>query len=107
MSRRAGIGPLDDSLRFAMQVPRSKVAASPLRVLHVGPLYVNHVRRWAEHAAALGCTVSAAGHVRPERRAVELTDVAERVEIAPERLWKLGTARRVAWLRNVIRRLEP
>jgi glycosyltransferase involved in cell wall biosynthesis len=75
--------------------------------LHVGPLYVNHLRRWAEHAAALGCTVTAAGHVRPERRPIELMDVAERVEIAPEGLWELGTARRVAWLLSVLRKLEP
>ncbi|MGH2994343.1 MAG: glycosyltransferase [Solirubrobacterales bacterium] len=95
------------TLASAMQVAPSKPAGSRLRVLHVGPLYVNHLRRWAEHAAALGCTVSAAGHVRPKRRPIELTDVADHVEIAPEGLWELGTARRVAWLMSVLRRLQP
>jgi glycosyltransferase involved in cell wall biosynthesis len=78
-----------------------------VHVLQVGPLYVNHLRRWAEHSVANGCTVSVAGHVRPERSLADLTDVADRIEVAPEGLWDLGTARRVAWLRDVLRRLEP
>ena len=76
-------------------------------MLLVGPLYVNHLRRWAEHSVANGCTVSVAGHLRPERSLADLTGVAEQVEVAPEGLWELGSVRRVAWLRDVLRRLEP
>ena len=76
-------------------------------MLLLGPLYVNHLRRWAEHSVANGCTVSVAGHVRPERSLIDLGGIAERIEVAPEGLWELGTARRVAWLRDVVRRLEP
>jgi glycosyltransferase involved in cell wall biosynthesis len=89
-----------------MQVEPSQ-AAVPGRVLQVGPLYLNHVRRWSQHAAALGWRVSAAGHIRRGRRLTDLSDLADRVEIAPPGLWEHGTARRVAWLRDVIRRLEP
>jgi hypothetical protein len=39
-----------------------------MRVLQLGPFYDNYLRRWSEHANALGCTVYAAGHVRSGRR---------------------------------------
>jgi glycosyltransferase involved in cell wall biosynthesis len=90
-----------------MQVTPSSAPGSALRVLQLGPLYINHLRRWAEHAAALGCTVYAAGHVRPGRRAIDLTDVAEHVEEAPEGLLGLGTASHVAWLRDLLLRVQP
>lgn len=81
--------------------------APELRVLQVGPLYNNHLRRWSSIAVALGCRVYAAGHVRPGRRRVDLADIAEHVEVAPESLWGCGTARRVAWLRDILRTVEP
>lgn len=102
--RRAG--PVSRSLR-AMQVVGRNTGAPGLRVLQVGPLYVNQVRRWSEHAAALGHRVWAAGHVRPERGLVELTHVAEDIAVEPEGLQRAGTAARVDWLRGLLRRLEP
>lgn len=78
-----------------------------LRVLQVGPLFVNHVRRWAEHAAALGCRVDAAGDARAGRGLVDLRDVATEVELLPESLTASGPSRKAAWLRDVVRRLEP
>jgi glycosyltransferase involved in cell wall biosynthesis len=90
-----------------MRAASSKDTESGARVLQVGPLFVNHVRRWAEHAAELGCTVFAAGHVHPERHLVELSDIVEGVEVAPTELRQLGAAPHVGWLRDVIRRLEP
>jgi glycosyltransferase involved in cell wall biosynthesis len=78
-----------------------------LRVLQVGPLYNNHVRRWAVNAVAAGWAVCAAGHIRPGRRPVDLEGIAEQVEVMPESLLELGTAHRVAWLRGVFRRLQP
>jgi glycosyltransferase involved in cell wall biosynthesis len=80
---------------------------APLRVLQLGPLYNNHVRRWAELAATLGCTVYAAGHVSPGRRRVELADVADGVEVAPEALYEAEPEAHVTWLRSVLDRLEP
>lgn len=85
----------------------ARSALAGLRVLQVGPLYNNHLRRWSAHAAALGCTVYAAGHVTPGRRPAGLAGVAEQVEVAPDALYVLGDAPNVAWLRGVIRRLEP
>ena len=90
-----------------MRTTQAKGALTELRVLQVGPLYNNHLRRWSANAAALGCAVYAAGHVRPGRRPVDLAGVIEQVEIAPEALSALGDARHVAWLRGVIRRFEP
>lgn len=75
-----------------------------IRVLQLGPLYNNHLRRWAEHAASFGCTVWAAGHVRPGRRQVDLSDVAESVAVAP---YGQGTSADLAWLRALLRRLRP
>lgn len=90
----------------AMSVMSSSAPDADLHVLQVGPLYVNHVRRWSERAAALGCKVSVAGHVREGRGLVDLGG-AGRVEVAPEGLWELGSSRQVAWLRDVIDRLQP
>jgi L-malate glycosyltransferase len=90
-----------------MQVSASVGRSCPPLVLQLGPLYINHLRRWAEHAAALGCTVYAAGHVRPGRRLVEFTNVAADVEVAPDSLLALGTVDHVTWLRNLVRRLQP
>jgi glycosyltransferase involved in cell wall biosynthesis len=90
-----------------MEVAPPTATATGLRVLQVGPLYVNHVRRWSEHAVALGHTVCAAGHVRPERRLVDLGGLAEHVEVAPPQIGELGTPARVAWLRKLVRSLDP
>ena len=90
-----------------MQATRSSGPDSALRVLQLGSLYINHLRRWAEHARALGCTVYAAGHLRPGRRRIDLSDVAEHVEVAPDRLLGLGAASHVAWLRDLLRSLKP
>lgn len=79
----------------------------PIRVLLAGPLYVGHVRRWAERAVALGCTVTVAGHVRPERRLVDVADLAESVHVVPEELRNRGSAQCVAWLREVVRTVRP
>jgi glycosyltransferase involved in cell wall biosynthesis len=81
--------------------------ASQQRVLQVGPLYNNHLARWSAHARALGCTVYAAGHVRPGRQQVDLRGLAEHVEVAPARPGECGTAQQVDWLRGVIRRINP
>ena len=78
-----------------------------MHVLLVSPLDVNHPRRWADHALANGCKVTIAGDVRPGRTLADLRDVAEQVEVAPEGLRELGTARQVAWLRDLLRRCEP
>lgn len=83
------------------------IAGRPLRVLQVGPLYVNHVQRWAEHASAVGCTVHVAGHVRRGRQLVDFCDVAERVEVLPDELVGAGTVRRAAWLRRLVAELRP
>jgi glycosyltransferase involved in cell wall biosynthesis len=70
-------------------------------VLQLGPLYVGHVRRWAEHAAALGYRVSVAGHSKPGRRTVQFGDVAEGVH-------EIGADDPpLEWLRDVIDRVEP
>jgi glycosyltransferase involved in cell wall biosynthesis len=78
-----------------------------LRVLQLGPLYNNHIRRWSEHAMTMGCAVYAAGHVRPGRRRVGLSEVADAVEVAPEPLYDTGAEPHVSWLRGVLDRLEP
>ncbi len=75
-----------------------------LAVLEVGPLYNNHLRRWSAHAVALGCSVAAAGHVRAERRRVDLGNVTEHVAIAPP---GLDDRQRRLWLSDVIARLDP
>ena len=90
-----------------MRAKSSGVAGRGLAVLQVGPLYNNHLARWSAHAASLGCSVSAAGHVSPGRQPVDLTGVAEHVEITPEGLSSLGSAPHVAWLRDVVCRLDP
>jgi glycosyltransferase involved in cell wall biosynthesis len=81
--------------------------ASDIHVLQVGPLYVNHVRRWSDRACALGCRVSVAGHVRPNRRAVDFGEACERLEVVPEEAWREGADRREAWLRGVIEDVRP
>jgi len=78
-----------------------------LRVLQLGPLYNNHLRRWSEHAVRIGCTVFAAGHVRPGRRRLDLSGVADAVEVAPEPLYEMGAEAHVSWLRSVLDRLQP
>lgn len=78
-----------------------------LKVLQLGPLYKNHVRRWSSHAAALGCRVYAAGHVRPGRRPVDLSGLAEHVEVAPARLYPRGPDDHLPWLRALLDRLRP
>lgn len=56
---------------------------------------------------ALGATVCAAGHVHPGRGAVDLSDVAETVEIVPEATWRAGAQARMDWLREVLCRHDP
>lgn len=70
-------------------------------MLQLGPLYNNHLRRWSGHAAALGCEVWAAGHVRPGRRRVDLGGLAHGVEVAPP------GADGAAWLRELLERVRP
>jgi glycosyltransferase involved in cell wall biosynthesis len=77
-------------------------------VLQLGPLYNNaHVTRWSEHAVALGCTVYAAGHVRPGWRCADFSGIADAVEVAPESLYEAGAQPHVSWLRSVLDRVEP
>jgi glycosyltransferase involved in cell wall biosynthesis len=78
-----------------------------MQVLQLGPLYNNQLRRWSAHAAALGCTVSAAGHVSPGRRPVDLAGVAEQIEFAPDGLARTDAAGHVAWLEDVFTSLGP
>jgi glycosyltransferase involved in cell wall biosynthesis len=78
-----------------------------LRVLQLGPLYNNHIRRWSQHAATLGCTVYAAGHVRRARRKVDLSGIADVVISAPESLHEAAIEPHVGWLRSVVDRLQP
>ena len=72
------------------------VSSSPrqLRVLQVGPLYHNHVRRWAEHAAAVGCAVDVAGHGRAGRTLVDFGGLARRLHVLPDGLANAGTVPR-------------
>ena len=82
--------------------------AARLRVLQLGPLYENdHLRRWSDHALAIGCTVYAAGHVRPGCRCQDLSSVTEAVELAPESVYEGGAEAHVSWLCSVLDRLEP
>jgi len=71
-------------------------------VLLVGPLYTNHLRRWAHHAAALGYTVHAAGHTKPGRVMTDLAGLALEVHVSPER-----PDRRARWLRELIEETGP
>jgi glycosyltransferase involved in cell wall biosynthesis len=79
----------------------------PLRVLQLGPLYSPHTRRWSQLARNIGCDVYAAGHVSPGRRRVNLSSVAEAVEVAPRELYDEGPDAYVGWLRSVLDRLQP
>ena len=79
---------------------------APLRILQLGPLYNNHLRRWSQHAVAMGRTVYAAGHVRPGRRRLDLSDLADAVEVSPEPVEAIRDSH-VAWLRSVLERLKP
>ena len=78
-----------------------------LRVLQLGPVYSNHLRRWCEHAAAIGCTVYAAGHLRPGWQCLDFSQVADGVEVAPEALYDAGAEAHVSWLRSVLNQFEP
>jgi glycosyltransferase involved in cell wall biosynthesis len=75
-----------------------------LTVLQVGPLYTNHLARWGSNAAALGCRVHAAGHLKPGRRPVRLHDIAETVDVVPS---EYGEEARLRWLEEVIARRRP
>jgi L-malate glycosyltransferase len=70
-------------------------------VLQVGPLYINHLRRWAEHGVALGYRVWVAGHEKPGRRTIDFAPMAETVETYDPR------ADPIEWLADVIERVEP
>src|SRR4051794_6896951 len=78
-----------------------------VRILQLGPLYNNHLRRWSAHARALGHTVVAAGHVRPGRLPLDVSGLAEEVVTAPGALYGGPEADHLAWLGSVLRRLEP
>jgi glycosyltransferase involved in cell wall biosynthesis len=78
-----------------------------LRVLQLGPLYNNHIRRWSQHAVAMGWTVYAAGNVRSGRRRVDLSGIADAVEVGPEPRYEEQAEPHVAWLRSVLDRLQP
>src|SRR5688572_1296864 len=80
---------------------------TPPRVLQLGPLYNNHLRRWSQHAMTIGCTVCAAGDVRPGRRPLDLSGIADAVEVAPEELNGTEGEAHAAWLRSVVDRLQP
>ena len=75
-----------------------------LTVLQVGPLYNNHLSRWASNAAAIGCRVHAAGHLKPGRRPARLLDVAETVDVVPS---EYGEEARLRWLDEVIALRRP
>jgi glycosyltransferase involved in cell wall biosynthesis len=78
-----------------------------MRILQLGPLYNNHLRRWSANAVALGSTVYAAGHIRPGRSPVDLDGVAVAVDVLPAELLDLGTKRQLHWLRGVVERVGP
>jgi glycosyltransferase involved in cell wall biosynthesis len=78
-----------------------------MRVLQLGPLYNNHLRRWSEKAVALGCRVYGAGHVQPGRTPVDLNGVAAEVTVLPNELLERGERRQLDWLRGVIERIGP
>jgi glycosyltransferase involved in cell wall biosynthesis len=73
------------------------IARSGPRVLQLGPLYIGHTRRWAQHARALGCTVLVAGHEKPGRRTLAFDDVVVHDPTQPAE----------EWLRDVLDRFEP
>src|SRR5690348_8583375 len=66
------------------------IARSGPRVLQLGPLYIGHTRRWAQHAQALGCTVLVAGHEKPGRRTRAFDDVEIYDPAQPAEEWLLG-----------------
>ena len=77
------------------------IAQSPLRILQLGPLYIGHTKRWAQHAKRLGHEVFAAGHLKPHRRTIDFDDVAQETAVYdPDQPDD-------AWLRDVLDRLEP
>jgi glycosyltransferase involved in cell wall biosynthesis len=78
-----------------------------VRVLQLGPLYNNHLRRWSTHARALGHTVVAAGHVRPGRLPVDLSGLADEVAYSPEEIYGGSESEHLAWLSSVLERLRP
>jgi glycosyltransferase involved in cell wall biosynthesis len=80
-------------------------AVAGLRVLQLGPVYVSHTRRWAQHAAALGASVHVAGHVRAGRQALDFGGVAEHVDVLP--VERVGVESELAWLDEVLRRVAP
>jgi glycosyltransferase involved in cell wall biosynthesis len=74
----------------------------------LGPRYVLHTRRWAEHAAKAGFRVELAGEVRPGRQAFDFTGIAERVHDAPiPRGVPLGSMEPIIWLRRLVGRVSP
>ncbi len=83
------------------------IPCSTVRVLQLGPLYNNHLRRWSAHARALGHSVVAAGHVRPGRLPVDLTGLADEIELSPEEIYGGSESEHLAWLSSVLERLRP
>ena len=75
--------------------------------MQLGPLYSPHTRRWSQLARKTGCKVYAAGHVSPGRRRVDLSGVADAVEVMPEPLYALEPEAHVSWLRSCLDRLQP
>jgi glycosyltransferase involved in cell wall biosynthesis len=78
-----------------------------MRVLQLGPLYNNHVRRWSANAVAAGAEVHAAGHVRPGRLPVDLRGVATGVEVMPPELLEADEEAQLEWLRGALARVRP
>jgi glycosyltransferase involved in cell wall biosynthesis len=78
-----------------------------LRVLQLGPLYTNHVRRWSRHAVTMGCAVHAAGHVKPGRQRRDFSRVAETLHVAPGPVYEMGAEAHVSWLRSVLDQVQP
>jgi glycosyltransferase involved in cell wall biosynthesis len=78
-----------------------------MRVLQLGPLYNNHLRRWSANAVAAGAEVHAAGHVRPGRLPVDLSGVATGVEVMPRELLEDQEEAQLDWLRGAIARVRP
>jgi glycosyltransferase involved in cell wall biosynthesis len=78
-----------------------------MRVLQLGPFFNNHLRRWSAHAVALGCTVYAAGHVRPGKRPVDLTGLAAGVDVLPGELAYGALERQLTWLCGLLETVRP